>query len=197
MGKGPNGTNIPWQVASIEGVQSMEGERVHDLARHEHPAEGASKIDRPTKTVNLVETLAKLVEGRDDAAIEPRRHAVEAFLRDYVFRGLNDLKPPYDSPLIAHFRAADFLWVISRCNLLGVHINGVEVFSPRGQLIEVEIGELDSNDWCVSLVRKYSRDKRSFCATYSVPDRVLNMPPESMKILDQAKHFGSLAAPFD
>jgi hypothetical protein len=167
----------------------MEGKRVHDWARRGHPAEGASKIDRPTETVNLEETLSKLVEGPDDPAVEARRHADESFLRDYVFRGLNDLKPPYDSPLMAHFRAADFLQVIARCNHLGVHINGVEIFNLRGQLVVVEIGELDSNDWCVSLVRKYSRGKRSFCATYSVPDRVLSMPPESWEFLDQAEQF--------
>jgi hypothetical protein len=146
----------------------MKGKRVHDFARRGHPAEGASKIDRPLETVNLVDTLTKLVERPDDPTVEARRHAVDSFLREYVFRGLNDLKPTYDSALIPHFRAADFLRVIARCNLLGVHINGVEIFSPRGQLVEVEIGELDSNDWCVSLVRKYSRGKRSFCATYSV-----------------------------
>jgi hypothetical protein len=164
----------------------MEGKRVPDLARRGHSAEGASKIDRPTETVNLVDTLTKLVEHPDDPTAEARRHAVESFLRDYVFRGLNDLKPPYDSPLIAHFRAVDFRRVIARCNLLGVHINGVEIFNPRGQLLEVEIGEEGSNDWCVSLVQRYGRGKRSFCATYSVPDHVLSMPPESMEILDQA-----------
>jgi hypothetical protein len=155
----------------------MEGRRVHDCARRGHPAEGASKIDRPTETVNFVEMLTKVMEGPDDPAVEARRQAAESFLRDYVFRGLNDLKPPYDSPLIAHFRAADFLRVIARCNHLGVHINGVEIFTLRGQLVVVEIGELDSNDWCVSLVRKYSRGKRSFCATYSISDSVLSMRP--------------------
>jgi hypothetical protein len=155
----------------------MEGKRVDDLARRGHPADDASKSDCPTETVNLIDTLTKLVERPDDLTAEAPRHAVESFLRDYVFRGLNALKPPCDSPLIAHFRAVDFLWVIARFNLLGVHINGVEVFGPRGQLVEVEIGELDSNDWCVSLVRKYSRGKRSFCATYSVPDSVLSMRP--------------------
>jgi hypothetical protein len=96
-----------------------------------------SKIDRPTETVSLVDSLTKLVEGPDDPAAEARRHAVESFLRDYVFQGLNDLKPTYDSPSIAHFRAVDFLRVIARCNLLGVHINGVEIFNLRGQLVEV------------------------------------------------------------
>jgi len=155
----------------------MEGKRVHDWARRGHPTEGASKIDRPTETVNLVEMMTKLMEGPDDPVVEALRQAVESFLRDHVFRGLNDLKPPYDSPLIAHIRAADFLRVIARCNHLGVHINGVEIFNLRGQLVVVEIGELDSNDWCVSLVRKYGRGKRSFCATYSVPDGVLSKRP--------------------
>lgn len=152
----------------------MEGKPVHDLARRGNPAESASKINRSTETVNLVEALTKLVEDLENPSVEARRHAEESFLRDCVFRGLNDLKPTYDSPLIPHFRAADFLRVIARCNL-GVHINGVEIFNLRGQLVKVEIGEPDSNDWCVSLVRKYSRGKRSFCATYSVPDRVLGI----------------------
>jgi hypothetical protein len=43
----------------------MEGKQVYDLARRGHPAEGASKIDRPTETVNLVDTLTKLVERPD------------------------------------------------------------------------------------------------------------------------------------
>jgi hypothetical protein len=40
----------------------MKGMRVHDFARRGHPVEGASKIDRPLETVNLVDTLTKLVE---------------------------------------------------------------------------------------------------------------------------------------
>jgi hypothetical protein len=105
------------------------------------PAEGASKIDRPTETINLVNRLTKLAEGRDDTATEARRHAEESFLRDHVFRGFKELKQPYDSPLIAHFSVVDFLRVTARCNLLGVHINGLEIFNPLGLLIEVEIGE--------------------------------------------------------
>lgn len=136
--------------------------------------------------INLVDTLTKLMEGPEDPAQKHVSHAVESFLRDYIFRGLNDLKPPYDSPLIAYFCAADFLRVIARCNLLCVRINGVEIFGPQGQLVDVKIGERDFNDWCVSLVRKYSRGKRSFSATYSVPNRMLSMPPESWELLDQA-----------
>ncbi len=165
----------------------MEGKQVHDLARRGHPAECASRIDRPPETVSLVDTLTKLVERPDDPAAEARRHAVGSFLRDYVFQGLNDLKPPYDSPSIAHFRAVDFPRVIARCNLHGGHFDGVEIFNLRGRLVEVEIGELISSDWCVSLVQKYlHRVNLSFCATYSVPDRVLNTPRESLEYLDQS-----------
>jgi hypothetical protein len=78
------------------------------LARRGHPADDASKSDCPTETVNLIDTLTKLVERPDDLTAEAPRHAVESFLRDYVFRGLNALKPPCDSQLIAHFRAVDF-----------------------------------------------------------------------------------------
>ena len=163
----------------------MDGKRVLDLGQGSDPAENALKIDHPTETINLVDMLAKLAEGSEDPEAETRGHKMDLFLRDYVFRGLNNLKLQYGSPHIAHFRAADFLRVIARCNLLGVRINGVEIFNLRGQLVEVEIGERDSNNWCISLVRKYRRGKRSFCATYSVPDRVLSMPLESWESLDE------------
>jgi hypothetical protein len=58
----------------------MEGKRVHDLAHRGHPEEGTSKIDRPTETVDLADTLTNLRERPDGPTGEVRRHAVESVL---------------------------------------------------------------------------------------------------------------------
>ncbi len=71
--------------------------------------------------------------------------------------------------------------MIDRCNVLGVRIIGIEIFTTEGQALDIEIPEADSNSWCVSFVQKYQeRIDLSICATYEVLGRVLNMPPESL-----------------
>jgi hypothetical protein len=74
--------------------------------------------------------LEELFEDLEDPAATARWDAEIEFLQEHVFRGLTDLKPAFDSPLIAHFRAADFLRVIARCDRIGILMNGVEIFGP-------------------------------------------------------------------
>jgi hypothetical protein len=131
--------------------------------------------------------LEYMLTHLDDPGVVARLCAQKSFLRKFVFRSLNDLKPAWDSPVIAHFDAGDFIRVVDRCTVLGVRIIGIEIFTTEGQVLDIEIPEADSNSWCVSFVQKYQeRIDLSICATYEVPDRVLNMPPESLKSLDQA-----------
>lgn len=131
--------------------------------------------------------LEQMLAKWEDPATEVRLCAERLFLRNYVFQGLIDLKPAFDSPQIAHFRAADFLRVVDRCTLLGVRIIGVEICGPEGEDVDIEIPEEESNAWCVSLVQKYQdRIDLSLCATYEVPDSVLSMPPASLESLHQA-----------
>ncbi len=160
----------------------MDDKRVPDLPQDSGQVESGFDVD---ETIDKVGCNVGTFDPFDPA----RRARLETeleFLRNYIFRGLNDLKPDYDSPLIAHFRAADFLRVIARCKRLGIPIHGVEIFGPQGQLRAVEIAEENSGDWCVLLVQRYQhRVNLSFCASYTVPNHVLNMSPESLEFLAQ------------
>src|SRR5437868_7035989 len=98
---------------------------VTELADGIEEFEEESSIPNAADTVDLVAAL----ERPEDPAAAARRDAEREFLQHYIFRGLHDLKPAFDSPVIAHFNAADFLRVIARCNHLGVHIHGVEVLA--------------------------------------------------------------------
>jgi hypothetical protein len=161
----------------------MDDERVPDLPSGNGLMEVALERNQTAERSDIADMLTQL----EDPEVEARLCAEESFLREFVFRGLNDLKPAWDSSVIAHFNAGDFIRVVDRCTVLGVRIIGIEIFTTEGQVLDIEIPEADSNSWCVSFVQKYQeRIDLSICATYEVPDRVLNMPPESLKSLDQA-----------
>jgi hypothetical protein len=161
----------------------MDDERVPDLPSGNGLMEVALERNQTAERSDIADMLAQL----EDPEVLARLSAEESFLRKFVFRGLNDLKPAWDSLVIAHFDAGDFIRVVDRCTVLGVRIIGIEIFTTEGQVLDIEIPEADSNSWCVSFVQKYQeRIDLSICATYEVPDRVLNMPPESLKSLDQA-----------
>ena len=154
-----------------------------DLPSGNGPMDVALEGNQTAERFDLEYMLTHL----EDPEVVARLCAQESFLQEFVFRGLNDLKPVWDPPEIAHFNAHDPIRVIDRCNVLGVRIIGIEIFTMEGQVLDIEIPEADSNSWCVSFVQKYQeRIDLSICATYEVPDRVLNMPPESLKSLDQA-----------
>jgi hypothetical protein len=160
----------------------MDDERVPDLPLGNGLMEVSVERNQTAERSDIADMLTQL----EDPEVEARLCAEESFLRKFVFRGLNDLKPAWDSLVIAHFDAGDFIRVVDRCTVLGVRIIGIEIFTTEGQVLDIEIPEADSNSWCVSFVQKYQeRIDLSICATYEVPDRVLNMPPESLKSLDQ------------
>ena len=161
----------------------MDDERVPRLPSGKGPMDVALEGNQTAERFDLEYMLTHL----KDPEVVARLCAEKSFLRNFVFRGLNDLKPAWDSPVTAHFNAGDFIRVVDRCTVLGVGIIGIEIFTTEGQVLDIEIPEADSNSWCVSFVQKYQeRIDLSICATYEVPDRVLNMPPESLKSLDQA-----------
>jgi hypothetical protein len=54
----------------------------------------------------------------------------DRFLREVIYTGLTDLNTGFDSALIGHFSAEDFLIVIDRCESLNVEVIGIEVTSP-------------------------------------------------------------------
>jgi hypothetical protein len=113
--------------------------------------------------------FADLLAQLKDPKVVTRMCAEESFLQKFVFRGLNDLKPAWDSPVIAHFNAGDFIRVVERCTVLGVRIIGIEIFTTEGQELDIEIPEADSNSWCVSFVQTYQeRVDLSICATYEM-----------------------------
>jgi hypothetical protein len=161
----------------------MDDERVPDLPLGSELMEAALERNQTTERSGFADMLAQL----EDPEVVARLCAEESFLRKFVFRGLNDLKPAWDSPVIAHFNAGDFIRVVDRCTVLGVRIIGIEIFTTEGQELDIEIPEADSNSWCVPFVQKYQeRIDLSICATYEVTGRVFNMPPQSLKSLDQA-----------
>jgi hypothetical protein len=159
----------------------MDEERVPDLPLGNGPTEVSVERNQTAERSDIADMLTQL----EDPEGEARLSAGESFLREFVFRGLNDLKPVWDSPVIAHFNAGDFIRVVDRCTVLGVRIIGIEIFTTEGRLLDIEISEADANSRCVSFVQKYQeRIDLSICATYEVPGRILNMPPESL-MLDQ------------
>jgi hypothetical protein len=160
----------------------MDDERDPDLPPENGLMDVASERNQTAERSDIVDMLAQL----KDPEVVARLCAEESFLRKFVFRGLNELKPEWDSPEIAHFNAGDFIQVVDRCTVLGVRIIGIEIFTTEGQALDIEVPEANSNSWCVSFVQKYQeRIDLSICATYEVPRHVLNMPPESLKSLDQ------------
>jgi hypothetical protein len=152
-----------------------------DLPQCSEPTKRALKVDQTAESFDFELMLAKL---KEPAAIA-RSYAEESFLRNFIFRGLNDLKPAFDSPVIAHFNSADFLEVVDRCTLLGVHIIGIEIFTTAGELLDMEVPEEDFNSWCVPFVQNYqNRVDLSICATYEVQDRVLGGVPDVLYRLE-------------
>ena len=104
-----------------------------------------------------------------------KRQATDAFLKEHVFAGLKPLRPWFDDSSIWHFSASDFACVLERCSVVGIAVNGVEVFNARAELVEVLVpGTPTSNSWCLRLLRKYAdRTNLLFCATYDVPEQLL------------------------
>jgi hypothetical protein len=95
------------------------------------------------------------------------------FLKTKIFHGLKELRPWFDSPATVHFDARDFQVVVERCSRHVVTINGVEVFTHKGELLEVSFQDEGADSWCLDLIVKYQHVPRiSFSATYSVPEDV-------------------------
>lgn len=117
-------------------------------------------------------TFEDLLNELNHPAVLAGDQEAKAFLGRYVFDGLTDLKPAFDSPAIKHFNSADFAVVIERCTLHSVRVIGIEVFTPKAELVDVQIGpdESCSNAWCIELLNRFSdRPGLSYCATYHVP----------------------------
>ena len=110
------------------------------------------------------------LESLQDPPKLARSKELEPLLEGRVFLGLTEIQPWFDSPAVRHFNAPDFRIVVERCTLLGIMINGVEVFTPSGELLEVRTAEddLPSDSWCLNLIEQYRADTRlSFAASYS------------------------------
>jgi hypothetical protein len=92
------------------------------------------------------------------------------FLREVVYAGLKDLNTGFDSSLIGHFSPADFLVVIERCELLHVHVIGIEVFASGRDFLQAEIAPEDGYDWARQLVQRYQgKSAVTICATFELP----------------------------
>jgi hypothetical protein len=122
-----------------------------DLLQGSEPTKRVLKIDQTIEGFDLKHLLTKL----HDPAAAARKHVEESFLKNFAFHGLDDLKPSFDSPAIAHFNTVDFLRVVDRCTLLGVYIIGIEIFSTKGVALDIEVPEEDSNSWCAAFIHKY------------------------------------------
>jgi hypothetical protein len=127
----------------------MDDERAPDLPSGKGPMDVALEGNQTAELFDLEYMLTHL----DDPEVVARLCAQESFLQKFVFSGLNELKPVWDSPEIAHFKARDFIRVIDRCNVLGVRIIGIEIFTTECQALDIEVPEADSNSWCVSFVQ--------------------------------------------
>lgn len=106
-----------------------------------------------------------------DPAREQRKNN---FLRQYIFSGLPKLAPNFDSLVIPHFRAEEFLQIIERCDHFGVRIWGVEIFTDHGEVVSIEIAKTDTPLYFSAQVLEFcGQEHFSVCATFGVPDRLL------------------------
>jgi hypothetical protein len=148
----------------------MDDEQTPDLQPGNGPIDLALEGNETAERFDLEYMLTRL----KDSEVVARLCAEESFLRKFAFRGLNELKPVWDSSEIAHFNADDFIRVVDRCNILGVRIIGIEIFTTEGQALDIEVPEADSNSWCVSFVQKYQNHIDLFiCATYELTPGII------------------------
>ncbi len=120
---------------------------------------------------NELNSLMDLIEvARDRGAASLR--AAEARLRgQLVFFGLSDLRPFFDVQEIKYFSREDFIVVVQRCSSVGIFLNAHEVFTPKGDLVDVQIATELSNDWCLALLEQYGSPLGLlFTASYHPPD---------------------------
>jgi hypothetical protein len=107
------------------------------------------------------------------------------FEREVLYAGLADLNTGFDSDLIGHFSPEEFLTVIDRCEVLGVEVIGIEVFTTDVEppwkvgFLGVETSPVPGYDWARQLVRKYmEKSDITITATFDVPDELLKSNPK-------------------
>jgi hypothetical protein len=129
---------------------------------------------------NYVDLVEALLRPETDEERQKRALA-SRFLVERVFAGLANLNTGFDGASIVHVSPEDFCTVIDRCQNLQVAFFGIEAFSTdveppwKVAFLEVEISPGQGYEWARDMVRRYKgRLDVTICATYDVPDILLN-----------------------
>ena len=141
--------------------------------------------DENRKNLEPADDFEQILAEMDTPEWKLRFKQENQYQRDVLYAGLTNLNTGFDSPLVEHFSPGDFLIVIDRCESLGVEVIGVEVFTTdveppyRAGLEDIEISPVPGHDWARRLVRKYVETPAiTICATFRVPDELLNSNPK-------------------
>jgi hypothetical protein len=110
----------------------------------------------------------------EDRQKHQRKHQI---LKQLVFYDLSFFNENPDGDR-ADFLEADFFKAVARCEILGVTIHGIDLFSTENGYLGTEYPPEGSQGltWCrESLKRCLGRSDVVFCATYGVPDEWLDV----------------------
>ena len=149
-----------------------------------------TRTDR--QTVEPTDWLEQMFAEMNTPEAKLKFERERQYEREVLFAGLTNLNTGFDSPLVDHFSPEEFLIVIDRCESLGLAVIGVEVFTTdveppyKAGLEDIEISPVPGHDWARRLVRKYMDTAAiTICATFRVPDALLNSNPKQEGEPDQ------------
>ena len=99
------------------------------------------------------------------------------YLKEHVYKGLNNLNTGWDSPYIYYFSEEDFNIILIRVEKLGLGIYGIEPWDMDNHYYDVkgheDYGTTPSDPiWYRKAFEEFktSGEKLKYAASYSIPD---------------------------
>lgn len=134
--------------------------------------------DRRDQT--LAEFVMELLDSLTAHKAEPKAYSARelVFLHRILFANLQYVSADVDGNTFHYFSAADFLRVIDRCEVLGVELIGVCVYSKNAELPQVvncDDHGLDSARAVVMMWQNTNTPNVLFCGSYGISQALLNL----------------------